>query len=42
VLREKHIPNYREIEAAFKAAGRALRTGKGPRGSRDERRGSKG
>jgi len=25
VLREKHIPNYREIDAAFKAVGRALR-----------------
>jgi acetyl coenzyme A synthetase (ADP forming)-like protein len=26
VLREKHIPNYREIEAAFRAAGRALQS----------------
>jgi len=32
VLREKHIPNYREIEAAFRAVGRALFAGKRPSG----------
>lgn len=38
VLREKHIPNYREIEAAFKAAGSALRARRSPYRSRDESR----